>query len=115
METSIFNAYVIEVDNKGRDSQGRPLRDFLSFKLDFVHELAGDTYTEKSTGGRPRNDATNKDPRLDRMDHWSVGGVGENHGCVVCTARHAHYNKTHPGVSYKDNPFKEKKKNYDEV
>ena len=107
METSIYNAYVIEGDTVPHKVDGKTKRDFLSFKLDLAHQLIGDGYTERhQTGGRPRSDVNNTPPRLDRTDHWPVAGVGKDHTCVVCTARHKQYRDTHAGVKYADNPNK---------
>ena len=79
-------------------------RDFLSFKLDFSHQLVRDCYLERpQTGGRPRSVVTNTASCLDHTNHWPVAGVGKDYTCVVCSACHKRYNA---GVSYADNPNK---------
>ena len=84
-------------------------RDFLSFRLDLAHKLVEGYYVEKAPVGRPRTEANDNDPRLDRMDHWPVRGEGKDHLCEVCNARHKHHERRNPGVSYRDNPFKQRK------
>ena len=108
LETSLFNAYVIEghvIDH----TNGK--RDFLSFKLDLIHQLIGENNVDRPTPGRPRvrDVAMNDNARLDRIDHWPVKGLGTNNRCAVCTARHNDYKRRNPGVSYSDNPHKLKK------
>ena len=39
---------------------------------------------EKAPVGRPRTEANDNDPRLDRMDPWPVRGEGKDHICVMC-------------------------------
>lgn len=104
MEARLYNIYVIEGHVILRSK-----RDFLSFKLDLVHQLVGSQYKEKATARRPRSAANNNDPRLDRLDHWPIRGEGKDHTCVVCCARHKDYQRRHPGVSYANNPFKQRK------
>ena len=96
METSIYNAYVIEGDTVSHKVDCKSKRDFLSFELDLAHQLVGDHCQERpQTGGRPRSAVTNTASRLDRTDHWPVAGVGKDHTCVVCSARHKRYKDTH--------------------
>ena len=109
METAIYNAYVLEGEVTDHKVQGQTKRDLLSFKMDLAHELIGNHFVAKQQTGRPRSEMTAADPRLDRTDHWPLRGEGENHTCVVCTARHNKYKETHPGVHYSDNPFKKSK------
>ena len=85
METSLYNAYVIEghaIDHK----VGNVKRDFLSLRLDLAHELVEGHYVEKAPVSRPCTEANNNDPRLDRMDHWPVRGEDKDHVCEVCNA-----------------------------
>ena len=42
METSIYNAYVIEGDTVPGKVDGKTKRDFLSFTLHLAHKLVGD-------------------------------------------------------------------------
>ena len=109
METAIYNAYVLEGEVTDHKVQGQTKRDLLSFKMDLAHELIGNHFVAKQQTGRPRSEMTAADPSLDRTDHWPLRGEGENHTCVVCTARHNKYKETHPGVHYSENPFKKSK------
>ena len=109
METCLYNAYIIEghaIDHK----VGNVVKcNFLSFRLDLAQKLVEGHYVEKAPVGRPRTEANDNDPHLDRMDHWPVRGEGKDHVCEVCNALHKHHERRNPGVSYRDNPFKQRK------
>ena len=62
---------------------------FFHFGLGLVHKLFESHYVEKAPVGRPCTE-TNYDPRLDQMDHWSIGGEGKDHICEVCNLGHKH-------------------------
>ena len=109
METSLYNAYVIEGHVIDHKVDNVIKRDFLSFRLDLVHQLVQGQYVDKTPAGRPRSEAHANDPRLDRMDHWPVKGVGSDHRCQVCVARHKNYKRLHPGAPERESPFKERK------
>ena len=60
METSLYNAYVIEghaIDHKVGNVDER---DFLSFRLDPAHKLVEGYYVEKAPVGRPRTDRSQR-------------------------------------------------------
>ena len=103
MEVSIYNAYVIEDAVKPHKVGGKVVRDFLQFKLDLAHQLIGDLYTpnEDKAGGRRRSETSENLTRLDRKDHWPVGGIGKEHRCVVCEERRVTYSRRNPD---EDNP-----------
>jgi len=109
METSLYNAYVIEghaIDHKA----GNVVKhDFLLLRLELVHNLVEGHYVKKAPVGRPGSEANDNDPSLDQMDHWPVRGEGKDHVCEMCNARHEPHKQQNPGVSYQDNPFKQRK------
>ena len=107
METSLYNAYVIEGHAINHKVGNVVKCNFLSFRLDLAHKLVEGHYVEMAPVGRPRTEADDNDPRLDRMDHWLVRGEGKDHVCEVCNAWHKHHERWNPGVSYRDNPFKQ--------
>ena len=116
LECSIYNAYVIEGEATGeRREPGGPAfhskdRGMLQFKLDLAHQLIGGAITEKTRFGRPRKEETENDPRLDRRDHWPIKGVGSDHVCVVCAAKHNRYRREQEGrVPYNQNPYSKTK------
>ena len=68
METSLYNAYVIEGHAINHKAGNVVKRDFLSFRQDLAHKLVEGHYAEKAPVSRPRIEANNNTP-LDRMDH----------------------------------------------
>ena len=44
-----------------------------------------------------------------QMDYCPVRDEGKDHVCEVCNAWHKHHERQNPGVSYWDNPFKQRK------
>ena len=86
IETSLYNAYVIEGHTIDHKVGYVVKRSFLSFRLDLAHKLVEGQCVEKAPVGRPCTEANNNDPRLDPMDHWPVRGEGKDHFCEVCNA-----------------------------
>ena len=52
--------------------------------------------------------------RLTQGNHFPEipPGSSSDHVCAVCTEKHNRYNRQHPGVAYKDNPFKKVKSRF---
>ena len=110
LETSMYNAYVLEGHIVEHNPPGKTKRDYLSFKLDLAHELIGDFHHERRRlPGRPRSAATASLQRLDGKNHWPVKGEGRDHVCAVCNKHHRDYNEQHPGTHYSENPHKRRK------
>ena len=108
MEVSMYNAFVIEDSVNPHKVGGKVVRDFLAFKLDLAHQLIGDFYSNvERKGGRPRSENTENLSRLDRKDHWPVGGVGSDHRCVVCLEKNKAFSRNNPGI--RQNPYPKKK------
>jgi len=102
-ECSIYNAFVLEgcVTDHVRPNKRR--RDFMSFKIELAHSLIGN-FTCRKAFKRPRTN--NDEIRLDEKEHWPKPAGSNDHVCVVCNKKHRDYMASHPGTSYKDNPFK---------
>jgi hypothetical protein len=91
---AIFNGYIIEGKFVDHTVQGKRKRDFDSFNLDVIHQLAGDC----RVGKRQSIGRGDPEDRLDGKDHepFFPEDATTDNLCAVCLEKRSMYKRREP-------------------
>ncbi|BFZ02399.1 hypothetical protein BsWGS_05438 [Bradybaena similaris] len=102
---AIYNSYVIMGHFKPEEVKKSTFQNFVD---DISLALVG-AYRTTAVRRESRTDVPQRMENVGMHYPEAPEGVSRDHVCVVCEEKHNKYKKSHPGVAYKDNPYKKVK------